>query len=160
MFRPLLLAAAVATLGLTSLAPAQAAVQGTVIIQSGPTLQYSNLPPPPPPRMQHRPSPRRGHVWVQGHWEWRGNSYRWVDGYWLQMRRGYDYRQPNWVQSNGQWRFESGGWHGDRDMRDHGGRPNRYDRNRDGDGLRNDRDRDRDGVPNRYDRHPNNPRRN
>lgn len=163
MFRPLLTAAAAAAVVLASLAPAQAATQGTVIIQSGPSLQYGNLPPPPEPRMQHRPSARRGHVWVEGHWEWRGNRYRWVDGYWLQVRRGYDYRQPNWVQSNGQWHFESGGWHRGSGMRDsdRDGIRNRYDRDMDGDGLRNDRDRDRDGdgVSNRRDRHPDNPRR-
>lgn len=153
MLRPLLTAAAAAaTLALAGLAPAHAAPQATVIIQAGPTLEYRNLPPPPPPRMQPRPNARRGHVWVEGHWEWSGNRYRWVDGNWVQMRRGYDYRQPQWVQANGQWRFERGGWYSGRGpgMRDRDG--GRY-----GDGLRNDRDRD--GVPDRYDRQPDNPRR-
>lgn len=158
-------AAAAASLALASLAPAQAATQGTVIIQSGPRIEYRNLPPPPPPRAAYRPSARRGHVWVEGHWEWRGSRYRWTDGYWMKARRGYEYRQPHWVQRGGQWRFENGGWSqprrpGMRDQ-DRDGIPNRYDRDRDGDGLRNDRDRDRDGdgVRNRYDSHPNNPRR-
>src|SRR5690606_722482 len=133
-----------------SLAPAQAATQGTVIIQSGPTLEYRNLPPPPPPRVVDRPGARRGHVWVDGHWEWRGSRYRWVDGYWLKMRPGHSYRQPHWVQRGGEWRFERGGWE-DRGRRMRGrdsdgdGVRNRYDRDIDGDGLRNDRDRDRDG---------------
>ena len=166
MHRPLAIAAAAATLALASLGSAQAATQGTVIIQSGATIEYRNLPPPPPPRVAERPGMRRGHVWVEGHWEWRGTRYRWVDGYWTKARRGYVYRQPHWVQRDGDWRFERGGWYqgrgpGMRD-RDHDGIPNRFDRDMDGDGLRNDRDRDRDGdgVRNRRDRHPNNPRRN
>lgn len=175
MQRPLFItAAAAAALALASLAPAHAATQGTVIIQSGPTLEYRNLPPPPPPRMVERPGMRRGQVWVEGHWEWRGSRYRWTDGYWMKARQGYEYRQPHWVQRGSDWQFERGGWHqgrgpGMRD-RDHDGIPNRYDRNdrrrgqgmrdQDGDGLRNDRDLDRDGdgVPNRRDRHPDNPR--
>ena len=82
MHRPLAIAAAAAALALASLAPAQAATQGTVIIQSGPTIEYRNLPSPPPPRMVARPGMRHGQVWVDGHWEWRGTRYRWIDGYW------------------------------------------------------------------------------
>lgn len=168
MHSSLITAAAAATaLAFASLAPAQAATQGTVIIQSGPTLEYRNLPPPPPPRVVDRPGARRGHVWVDGHWEWRGSRYRWVDGYWLKMRPGHSYRQPHWVQRGGEWRFERGGWE-DRGRRMRGrdsdgdGVRNRYDRDMDGDGLRNDRDRDRDGdgVRNRRDSRPDNPRRN
>ena len=60
MHRPLAIAAAAAALALASLAPAQAATQGTVIIQSGPTIEYRNLPSPPPPRMVARPGMRHG----------------------------------------------------------------------------------------------------
>ena len=164
MHRPLATAAAVAALALASLAPAQAATQATVIIQSGPTLEYRNLPPPPPPRVIERPGVRRGQVWVEGHWEWRGARYHWINGYWLKMRPGYTYMQPHWVQSGGDWRFERGGWQGrGPGMRDHDDMRNRYNRHdMDGDGLRNNRDGDRDGdgVRNRNDRHPNDPRRN
>lgn len=161
-------AAAIAVIAFASAVPAQAATQGTVIIQSGPQLQYRDLPPPPPPRAMNRPGARRGHVWVDGHWEWRGSKYRWVDGYWLQARRGYAYQQPQWVQRNGQWTYVRGDWrrgdayrHGRARDRDHDGIPDRHDRDWDNDGLRNDRDRDRDGdgVRNRNDRQPNNPRR-
>lgn len=151
--------------------PAQAATQGTIIIQSGPQLAYRDLPPPPPPRSAHRPGVRKGQVWVDGHWEWRGTRYRWVDGYWLQARRGYAYQQPQWVQRNGQWTYVRGDWRRGDDYRrgrahdrDHDGIADRYERNPrdwDGDGLRNNRDKDRDGdgVRNRDDRYPNNPRR-
>ena len=162
---PFISAAAAAVLALVTLAPTHAAEQATVIIRSGPTLEYRNLPPPPPPRIAHRPNMRRGHVWVDGHWEWRGTRYRWVDGYWLQARRGYAYQQPQWVQRNGQWTYIRGDWRrgdayrsGSPRDRDRDGIADRYDRHLGNDGLRNDRDGD--GVPNRNDRYPNNPRRN
>ena len=59
MQRPLLAIAAAAALAMASFAPAQAATHGTVIIQSGPTLEYRNLPPPPPPRVVQRPYAKR-----------------------------------------------------------------------------------------------------
>ncbi len=88
---------------------------------------------PPPPREEAPPSPRHGHVWVAGHWEWRHGHHRWVNGHWLRERRGYHYNQPTWTERDGGWYMERGGW-------------------RRG-------DRDGDGVPNRQDRAPNNPNR-
>jgi hypothetical protein len=89
---------------------------------------------PPPPRAEAVPTPRRGHVWVAGHWEWRGHHHKWVRGTWIRERRGYQYTQPTWAERDGRWYMERGGW-------------------RRG-------DRDGDGVPNRQDRAPDNPRRN
>lgn len=86
---------------------------------------------PPPPRVERVPAPRRGMVWSQGHWEWRGQRHVWVPGTWIRVRPGYSYHQPAWVQSGNRWQFRRGGW-----------------------------DRDRDGVPDRHDRSPNNPYRN
>jgi hypothetical protein len=100
--------------------------------------------PPPPPAYEYTPAARRGHVWVPGHWEWRGNDHVWVQGHFLRARPGHYYSQPQWVQHGDRWGYRGGGWiRGDRD-RD--GVPNRYDRDRDGDGVRN-----------RHDRAPNNP---
>ncbi|CAM3473607.1 YXWGXW repeat-containing protein [Paracidovorax anthurii] len=112
---------------------ARAATSATVIVQSGPqyvpaapmVVQY---PAPPAPRYERVPPPRRGMVWEQGHWEWRGHRHVWVPGHWLRARPGYAYRQPAWVQNDGRWEMRRGGW-----------------------------DRDGDGVPNRYDRRPDNP---
>lgn len=105
---------------------------------------------PPPPRVEHVPPPRRGHVWVAGHWEWRPHGYRWVPGLWMAERPGYRYHGPEWIARDGRWYMERGRWerngaHGDRD---HDGIANRHDRDRDG-----------DGVPNRYDSRPDNPHR-
>ncbi len=99
--------------------------QGQPVYRQG---QPVYVPAPPPLRQEAIPRARRGQVWVQGHWEWRGRRHVWTPGYWVQARRGYQYRQPQWVERNGQWQMRGGGW-----------------------------DRDRDGVPNRYDRNPDNP---
>lgn len=92
---------------------------------------------PPAPRQEVVPAPRRGNVWVPGHYEWRRNGYQWTGGHWMRERRGYSYNEPRWVERNGQWAMERGRW-----VR--GGM----------------RDRDGDGVPNRLDARPNNPNRN
>lgn len=149
MIRKTLTAVSLATLALAAFAPAHAATPGTVIVQrdADPGYQhaqvYQVIPAPPPPRHEATPRPRRGQVWEEGHWEWRGNRYQWVRGHWVKARAGYQYRQPHWVERDGRWEYRRGGW------------------DRDGDGIanRNDRDRDGDGVPNRRDSQPNNPRR-
>jgi len=134
MVRNALTATSLTLLSLLALTPAQAATHATVVIQAGqPAPVYTQsrpvyLPAPPPPRREAMPRPRRGQVWVAGHWEWRGRHHVWAPGYWIKARPGHHYRQPQWQQNNGQWQMRGGGW-----------------------------DRDGDGVPNRYDRSPNNP---
>lgn len=88
---------------------------------------------PPQPRAEVAPQPRRGYVWVAGHWEWRNRKHHWVKGTWVRERRGYRYEQPTWVERDGGWAMQRGAW-------------------RRG-------DRDGDGVPNRQDRAPSNPNR-
>jgi hypothetical protein len=91
---------------------------------------------PPAPRQEAVPAARRGHIWVQGHYEYRRNGYQWVRGHWLRERRGYTYNEPRWVERDGRWVLVQGRW------------------------ARGMRDRDGDGVPNRLDARPNNPNRN
>lgn len=154
-------AAALALVALLATAPAHAAIQGTVVIQSDTPQRgyqpgytaYQVIPAPPAPRREAHPRPRRGQVWVQGHWEWRGQRHAWVRGHWVQARKGQYYRQPQWDQRDGRWLLQRGGW--DRDGDGRRGRDG-GDWNRDG----GSRDRDGDGVPNRYDSRPDNPRRN
>lgn len=88
---------------------------------------------PPSPRAEVVPEPRRGYVWVAGHWDWRNRKHQWVKGHWVRERRGYQYSQPAWMERDGRWHMQRGAW-------------------RRG-------DRDGDGVPNRQDRAPNNPNR-
>lgn len=154
-------AAVLALSALLSTAHAQP-VHGTVVIQSGTPERgyqpgytaYQVIPAPPPPRREAQPRPRRGQVWVQGHWEWRGQRHAWVPGQWIQARKGQHYRQPQWDQRDGRWMMQRGGWDHDGGGRNGNGNGNGW--NRDGSG----RDRDGDGVPNRYDSRPDNPRRN
>jgi hypothetical protein len=88
---------------------------------------------PPPHRLEVTPSPRPGHVWVGGHWDWRNERHQWVKGSWVRERRGYHYNQPAWSQRDGNWHLARGSW--------------------------SRGDRDGDGVPNRLDRAPDNPNR-
>lgn len=102
---------------------------------------------PPPPRNEAAPAPRRGYVWVGGHWDWRNGRHQWVRGNWVRERRGYIYNQPVWVERDGRWVMTRGAWR--RGDRDGDGVPNRMDRDRDGDGVRNRQDR-RPDDPRRY----------
>ena len=127
------LSAGLATLLLAGAGISHAATSATLVIQAGSPGYYAPAAypvqyQPPPPRFERVPAPRRGMVWSQGHWEWRGQRHVWVPGQWMQVRKGQHYRQPHWEQRRGQWHFVGGHW-----------------------------DRDGDGVPNRYDRRPNNP---
>ena len=158
MNRKTLLAAAFAT-ALTGFGAAAQAQSLTVRIA------------PPAPRHEVVPVARAGHVWVRGHYQWRGNQYAWVPGHFVRARAGYVFREPQWVQRNGAWVLVGNTWErGGRGDRDHDGIANRYDRDRDGDGIanRNDPrpgvyaangDRDSDGVHNSRDRFPTDPRR-
>ena len=128
---------------------------------------------PPPVRHEVVPAARPGHVWAPGHYEWRHHRYSWVRGHWLRAREGYSYTAPHWVQRrNGDWVMVAGGWQSERGPRgdlDHDGIANRFDHDKDGDGIRNrndphpkradhvarrgpNGDMDRDGIANRYDR--------
>jgi len=118
--------------------------------------RYSSIPdyaPPPPSAPAYDepvPPPRRGQVWVQGHWEWQGDNYYWVHGKFEAARPGYYYEQPLWRQQGNRWAFRGGAWTRDNGLR------NRND----GDPRVPDTsnlDSDGDGVPNRFDRFPADP---
>ena len=86
---------------------------------------------PPALRVEVVPAPRRGYLWVNGHWDWRNGRHQWVAGTWVRERHGYAYNPSRWEERDGRWHLDRGGW-------------------RRG-------DRDGDGVPNRQDRAPDNP---
>ena len=133
MVRSAFAATALDALALLARVPAQAAPHGTVIVQPGHQAPVSAqgrqacIPAPPPPGQKAHPRARRGQVWVEGHWQWRGKRPVWAPGHWVQARSGQRYRQAAWAERDGQWRLRGGG-----------------------------RNRDRDGVPNRCDRRPGN----
>jgi hypothetical protein len=105
---------------------------------------------PPPLQAEVLPAPRRGQVWVPGHWRWSGNQHIWVAGHWQSRRTGMVYAPARWVQIDGRWHYREAAWvrAGAAGYRD-----------TDGDGVvdRFDRDRDNDGIPNRADAQPNRP---
>lgn len=120
-----------AALGLTP-AAAQAAVDVDLVVRI----------PPPVVRVEARPAPRMGYLWVPGYWGWRDTHHVWVAGTWVRERPGYVYERPAWVERDGQWHLAGGRW-------------SRHDKDRDGVPNGRDPDRDGDGVPNWADRHPN-----
>lgn len=107
--------------------------------------------PPPPPRVEPQPVLRRGQVWVPGHWRWNGREHVWIEGRYTARRSGYVWAPAAWVQIGGRWEYREGRWT----------RPGNSCRDSDNDGVcdRFDRDRDGDGVRNSQDNRPNNPNR-
>ena len=85
MARNALAAVSIALLSLGGAAVAHAQTSATVVIQSGQPQYHTAAPmvvqygPPPPPRYEVVPAPRRGMVWVPGHW---AGPHTWVDGHW------------------------------------------------------------------------------
>jgi len=66
---------------------------------------------PPEPRNEIRglaPSPR--HIWVGGHWSWK-NRWIWIPGRWsLPPRRGALWVEGHWVAVPGGWSWVAGKW--------------------------------------------------
>jgi hypothetical protein len=171
MFNKSLLGAVIAAGSLIGLAPTAANAQYNAVVSVA----------PPAPVQEVAPPPRRGHVWVPGHHQWRDNQYVWVQGHWVRDREGYEYREPRWVQrADGHWyqvgnTWERRGPYGDRDRdgianRDDPDSPRNQrrharlygpngDLDRDGIANQDDRDRDGDGIRNRRDRYPDDPSR-
>ena len=79
----------------------------------GGAVVYTQPPPPPGNRVvvSARPAaPYAGAVWVEGHYEWRGNRHVWVRGRWIRPRAGHMYVQPRWVRRGNGWVYEAGRW--------------------------------------------------
>jgi hypothetical protein len=73
---------------------------------------------PPAPRT-HVVHPRRGLVWIEGHWESVGGRWVWRDGYWVRERAGYAWTPGVWVEVGGQWHWRPGRWNERGRVRDH-----------------------------------------
>jgi hypothetical protein len=67
--------------------------------------------PPPVARVEVRPlAPSRHHVWIAGHWTWRG-GWAWVAGRWeVPPRRGAAWVSGRWVRASRGWRWVPGYW--------------------------------------------------
>jgi WXXGXW repeat (2 copies) len=59
---------------------------------------------PAHPVLRPRPiAPTPRHIWIDGGWVYRGNTYVWTDGYWVMPR-------PNMIWMPGSWGHRRGGW--------------------------------------------------
>ncbi len=67
---------------------------------------------PPAPRVEVQPvRPSPAHVWIAGHWAWRGAAHVWLPGHWvLPPGAGYRWVPARWVQRGGQYDFFEGHW--------------------------------------------------
>jgi hypothetical protein len=64
---------------------------------------------PPAPRAEvsvHRP----GYVWVHGHWQRRGSSWRWHPGYYERDRADMVYIHGRWDRRGRSYVWVDGGW--------------------------------------------------
>ena len=65
---------------------------------------------PPPPRAETVVY-RRGYIWVQGHWERRGDGgWRWRPGYYVRERPDMVYVSGHWERRGNAWVWIEGGW--------------------------------------------------
>ncbi|CAD6537934.1 YXWGXW repeat-containing protein [Paraburkholderia sabiae] len=81
-------------------ASANAADKSLIVVEQAPPLA----------RHERAPKPRRGYVWVEGYWTFRGKHYAWQKGRWVLARPGYEYQQARWVKVPGGWELRQGGW--------------------------------------------------
>ena len=63
----------------------------------------------PPPRVEVVP-PRPGHVWVEGGFEWRGNTYVTRPGHWEREHAGYRWQVGRWEPASDHYVWIPGGW--------------------------------------------------
>ncbi|MBC7975300.1 MAG: YXWGXW repeat-containing protein, partial [Myxococcales bacterium] len=63
---------------------------------------------PPAPRPE-KIGIRAGHVWVPGHWEWRG-VWTWVNGHLERERAGKRWSEGRWERTGDLWTFRKGAW--------------------------------------------------
>lgn len=80
---------------------------------------------PPPPRATVVLTPRPGHLWIEGNWQYQHGRWIWHDGYWVRERAGEIWIAGAWIQMGARWQWRPGRW----DRRDrHESRPRPRDR--------------------------------
>ncbi|MFC1582466.1 hypothetical protein ACFL4W_02890 [Planctomycetota bacterium] len=66
---------------------------------------------PPAPKREKKPKrPKKGHVWVAGHWTHTGNHYTWKKGYWVRKKANATWIAARWAQRGGGWVYIQGKW--------------------------------------------------
>ncbi len=64
---------------------------------------------PPAPRYQTQ-RPRRGFVWIKGHFEWNNGAYAWTSGRWEAARASKVWVPGTWTAAQGRWVWTAGYW--------------------------------------------------
>ena len=90
---------------------------GCIVPANSPWLAYTAPEPivvgePPPPARVEVPAPQPSvdGVWIEGHWEWRGDRYLWVEGRWERPRHGYAWVAPRYERNRTGWIYVRGHW--------------------------------------------------
>jgi hypothetical protein len=65
---------------------------------------------PPPRRAESHGRPKRGFVWINGNYEWRGNAYVWVDGHWERAKANQVWIDGRWEQQGNVYVWSPGHW--------------------------------------------------
>ncbi|TET38794.1 MAG: hypothetical protein E3J72_02240 [Planctomycetota bacterium] len=65
---------------------------------------------PAPPSSYRRPSPRSGHIWIEGYYSWRGLQWTWHAGRWEKTRPGYIWTPGKSVKTSGRVKWVPGSW--------------------------------------------------
>ena len=96
-----LIAGAMLTLGGCVVAPAGPHMHGTVVVRAA----------PPAPRYEVvGVAPVRGHVWIEGYWNWTGRQHVWVPGYWSAPQPGHYWVPHRWEPHHDGWAYKPGHW--------------------------------------------------
>ena len=72
----------------------------------------------PPAEKAENAAPKKGFVWVNGHWEWKNNQWEWTAGHYERARRGKRWRPHKWESRDGGWVRVHGGWDAAEDIPD------------------------------------------
>jgi hypothetical protein len=65
---------------------------------------------PPPPQVEAvSVAPSANHVWIRGHWAWRG-AWVWEPGYWELVRPGHVWVEGHWMRHRHGWVWVGGRW--------------------------------------------------
>jgi hypothetical protein len=73
---------------------------------------------PPAPqveRIEIATRPSLGHVWIHGHWAWRGR-WVWFPGHWFRREPGRNFVGGHWEAHEGRFRWVAGSWVAEEDV--------------------------------------------
>jgi hypothetical protein len=84
-----------------------ASAQGGVTVTGGATAYPTAA---PPPVQVETVSPKAGHIWIAGRWDWRGGRWEWVPGHWERERANHVWVTGRWELQGNRWVWVDGRW--------------------------------------------------